>query len=71
MTTHFISIEGIIPATGDYDADHEIMVSIKPQLDALKAAVHALATPGSVTVRPVRKKAANNTATIPALKAAE
>lgn len=63
MTAHFISIEGIIPASGDYDQDHEIMGKIKPAVDELKKVLHAVG--GSVTVKPLRKKAPNNTATIP------
>jgi hypothetical protein len=52
----FISIEAMIPATGDPLVDHETMQAIKEPLAALKAAVHGLADPGSVTVRHVGKK---------------
>ena len=65
MTTQFILIEAVIPATGDYQADHDIMVALKPAIDALKEAVHGLPDKGSVTVKPVRKKAPNNTAKVP------
>jgi hypothetical protein len=52
----FISIEAMIPATGDPLADHAIMEAIKEPVDALKKAVHGLAVPGNVTVRHVGKK---------------
>ena len=66
MTTQFILIEAVIPATGDYQADHDIMVALKPAIDALKEAVHGLPGKGSVTVKTgKRKKAPNNTAKVP------
>ena len=67
MTTQFIVIEGVIPASGEMDKDHDLMVEIKPAIDELKKVVHKLG--GSLTVKPVRKKAPNNTAPIPATDA--
>lgn len=52
----FISIEVMIPATGDPLLDNETMNAIKEPLAALKTAVHGLPTPGNVTVRHVGKK---------------
>lgn len=52
----FISIEVMIPATGDPLVDNETMNAIKEPLGALKTAVHGLPTPGNVTVRHVGKK---------------
>jgi hypothetical protein len=52
----FISIEALIPATGDPLADHDIMDAIKEPLASLKAVIHALKPPGNVVVRHVGKK---------------
>ena len=52
----FISIEAIIPETGDPLEDRTIMEAIHEPLAALKAAVHALPAPGNVTVRHIGKK---------------
>lgn len=52
----FISIEVMIPATGDPLVDNETMNAIKEPLAALKTVVHGLPTPGNVTVRHVGKK---------------
>lgn len=57
----FISIEGMIPVTGDPMEDHEAMEAIKEPLAALKKAVHGLG--GNVTVRHVGKKEPKPTTT--------
>lgn len=52
----YISIEALIPTTGDPLEDHATMEAIKEPLAALKAAVHKLAAPGNVVVRHIGKK---------------